>query len=389
MEHSVQIDVPLRPVTGGVKQWCLLNLARPASAQVFVPQIDGLRFIAIISVILYHVQGYAAGKWAVDTTGLWQRILAEGAFGVPLFFAISGYILARPFIARRGMPLRQYFTRRFTRLEPPYVICLLLVFAAKVLLLDVSFTELFPRLVASLLYSHNLIFGEHSAVNGVAWSLEIEWQFYLLVPLLGAFVTTSDHRIRHAVLLVLIALGGWAYASLAQLNPRVVLSLLGYFGFFIAGTWVALFDETHPPKVGGSSWLDLVGVLAWAGIIVALLDGHRFMAVVPALTALVLVCSLRGKLWTKVLGWWPVYCVGAMCYSVYLYHFFVLSALGGVFEHFVYGSVAKELLLPGFALIAIPAVLAVCALPYILIERPFMVWRPGRTRLIDAFRRPV
>jgi len=106
----------------------------------------------------------------------------------------------------------------------------------------------------------------------------------------------------------------------------------------------------------------------------------------PLLTALVLLAGTRGKLFRRVLGWWPIYCIGAMCYTIYLYHFFVVSAMGkliGATFGWPADPGASLLLLGG---LAVPLVVLACMLPYLLIERPFMVWRPGRNRLSDAFR---
>lgn len=388
---NVDTDLILVQRESAIKRWCLRNIARPQPPQEFVPQIDGLRFVAIMAVLLYHVQGFVAAKAAMagqGTPGLLQRILGEGSYGVPLFFALSGYILCRPFMGGRQVSLKRYFTRRLTRLEPPYLISLILVFAAKIWALNLAFADLLPNLVASLFYSHNLIYGAQSAVNGVAWSLEVEWQFYLLAPLIFAIVARSPGFLRHAGLLILIALGGWAYAAGFDADPRVDLSLLRYFGFFMAGVWVAVLDEDHPAFGRDSVLFDLLGVAAWAGVLAAQLGGRHYTVYLPALTALIVLCGVRGYVFRKVLGWWPIYCVGAMCYTIYLYHFFVVSAVGRAFAAMVGwpGSAEGALLL--FSLVSIPLVLVACVVPYLLIERPFMVWRPGRNRLVDAFRRP-
>jgi peptidoglycan/LPS O-acetylase OafA/YrhL len=372
-----------------VKSWFLRNIARPRPPQEFVPQIDGLRFVAIMAVLLYHIQGFVAVKAATvgqASSGLIQRILAEGSFGVPLFFAISGYILCRPFLGGRQVSLKRYFTRRLTRLEPPYLISLLLVFAAKLWALNLSFASLFPNLLASLFYSHNLIYGAHSEVNGVAWSLEIEWQFYLLAPLIFAIVSRSPATLRQPGLIALIILGGWAYTAGFDADPRLGLSLLRYIGFFMAGVWVAVLDEDHPEVGRDSVAFDLLGGAVWVAVIAALLGGREYAYYLPALTALIVLCGLRGYLFRKVLGWWPIYCIGAMCYTIYLYHFFVVSAVGRTFAALIGwpNSPGQALLI--FSVIAVPLVLGACAIPYLLIERPFMVWRPGRNRLVDAFR---
>lgn len=368
--------------------WSLAHLARPQPAQRFVPQIDGLRFVAIVSVIFYHLQGFVAAKHLAGAgdEGWLNRLLAQGHFGVPLFFALSGYILCTPFLGDRPPRLRDYFLRRLTRLEPPYLISLLLIFALKLWALDYTFPELFPHLLASLVYAHGIVFGTHSEVNGVAWSLEVEWQFYLLAPLFFAVLVKRASSTRIVLLLLLMIAGGLVHAYQSMLGPRLGLSLLHYFGFFAAGVWVAV-SEVHWRAAAGGRRFDLLGIAAAAAIIAILLsDGAVATTLLPLLTALVLVGGLRGSGLRRLLGWWPLHCIGAMCYSIYLYHFFVISFVGKLIPGLGSWSGNSDLLLLLAAFLVTPVVLVCCAIPYLLIERPFMIWRPGKNRLIDVFR---
>ncbi len=365
--------------------WCLRHVARPRPAQTFVPQIDGLRCVAILAVVLYHVQGYVAAKSGLVHTGALHQLFAQGHYGVPLFFALSGYIIACQFIEPRPIDLKRYFVRRITRLEPPYVISLLLIFGVKLWLFDLAFPDFLLHLLASLFYVHNLAFGEHSTVNGVAWSLEVEWQFYLLAPLAFAAILRMKGVRRHAGLWLLMLIGGCAHAFAREFGPRFGLSLLHYFGFFVAGVWVAVLEaEAADSRVSGR--FDVLGGAAILATLFVLVRGGIAEIALPALTALLVLCALRGPVLRRILGWWPIHCVGAMCYTIYLYHFFVVSAVGRVYAATVGWHASGEVSLALFALIAMPLVLAACLLPYLLIERPFMVWRPGKNRLIDAFR---
>jgi peptidoglycan/LPS O-acetylase OafA/YrhL len=106
----------------------------------WIPQIDGLRFVAIASVLLFHILGQlevrAGHPIAVQPRySLLTRLLGNGDRGVLLFFVISGFILARPFLRQhrfQGKPVDvgRYYLRRVTRLEPPYILALLLYTAA-------------------------------------------------------------------------------------------------------------------------------------------------------------------------------------------------------------------------------------------------------------------
>lgn len=368
-----------------VRDWALRHVARPRPAQDFVPQIDGLRFVAICAVILYHMQGYvehALGGTRPDT--FLHHLLHRGDFGVPLFFALSGYIIACPFLGTKPPPMRAYFMRRITRLEPPYIISMLVIFLLKVVVSGFAIAALLPHLLASLVYLHGILYGAPSLINVVAWSLEVEWQFYLLAPLLFALVVRLRSGWRWSGLWLLILTGGWIHQQADALPGALALSLLHYFGFFVAGVWVATCEGRWPR--GQGNWRhDLLGLAAAAGTVWILLRLSQWQFLLPATTALFVFAVLRGPLLRAILGWWPVHCIGAMCYSIYLYHFLVVSVVGRVLHHVPGWLQEPDQAMLWMAGIGLPVVIAACAVPYLLIERPFMVWRPGRTRLRDAF----
>jgi len=101
------------------------------------------------------------------------------------------------------------------------------------------FSMLLPSLFASLIYQHNLIFGQESFINFVAWSLEIEVQFYLLVPLLVGVFRIPSAMVRRVVLaavcLVLVIL----QVLLAPVYPILHLTILGHLQYFLLGFLLA------------------------------------------------------------------------------------------------------------------------------------------------------
>lgn len=372
-----------------IREWSLRNLARPAGMQAFSPEIDGLRFIAIVAVVAYHAaDGY--GRWHPEIKGdpLWT-LLMQGHFGVPLFFAISGYIIARPFLGSAPPTLRAYFWRRLTRLEPPYFVNLLVVFLGKVLVLGIAATELWPHLLASFFYLHNLIYGAHSLVNGVAWSLEVEWQFYLLAPLL-LWPARRRPWLFAGLLLVLLVVGGVVHANARGLDPRLALSILHYIGFFAAGVIAAQIQYARVEAAPSVAY-DLCFAISTALIVAVLLNalpGAALAAMgkgaLPLLTGLLLLAGLRSRFVRRALAWWPVYVIGGMCYTIYLYHFFVLSALTRVLPDMPADALAGSYF-PLRTVLLVLGGIVFCIPAYLLVERPFQLWRPGRNRLKDCF----
>src|SRR6266851_5780609 len=188
----------------------MLNFRRVTTQTRFIPQIDGLRFVAIASVVLLHLYASLNHDGAVQNPAFNPANVGMlSKRGVALFFAISGFILGVPFASAylRGaakVNLKQYFLRRLTRLEPPYILSLLIWAGILFAVAHQSSQEILPHLLASMAYLHNLIYNGDSTINVVAWSLEVEVQFYVLVPLLAGIFAIADTRLRRGAIVVLM-----------------------------------------------------------------------------------------------------------------------------------------------------------------------------------------
>src|SRR5262245_29128610 len=202
-EPQVNDLVPAGRSRGVIRSW-LAGFRRITTSRHSIPEIDGLRFIAIAVVVIYH-----CGIWVQLTNYRPAGLFEIGARGVELFFAISGFVLAAPFASQylRGGPrvrLGAYFLRRVTRLEPPYLLALLLTFVMWLFISNQKPADLLPHLTASAFYAHTVICGTTSSIMVVAWSLEIEVQFYLLMPLLARVFMIRVTWLRRGILLAAI-----------------------------------------------------------------------------------------------------------------------------------------------------------------------------------------
>jgi peptidoglycan/LPS O-acetylase OafA/YrhL len=186
----------------------MLQFRRITTQHRFIPQIDGLRFVAIASVVFFHIYS-ALERGAIHPPFVMDSDLSKR--GVELFFAISGFILGIPFASYRllnapKVSLKRYFLRRLTRLEPPYFLSFPLWAAMQWVVFRRPFSDMAPHLLANCFYMHNLIFGAFpGAVNSVSWSLEVEVQFYTLVPVLSLLFCISNTRLRRVLILLTMA----------------------------------------------------------------------------------------------------------------------------------------------------------------------------------------
>jgi hypothetical protein len=145
----------------------LLRVRRITSSEKYLPEIDGRRFVAVLSVVLYHLSGFLPNSRA----GLpFHAAIVRGYRGVNLFYVISGFVLGLPFASHylakaRPASLRAYFNSTIDKVRaslhsqsPP-------LFPTQA----ASPRALLPHLGASVRYLHNLVYGDQSSINPVAW----------------------------------------------------------------------------------------------------------------------------------------------------------------------------------------------------------------------------
>ena len=365
-------------------QWIEARFRRQTSGGTFIPEIDGLRFVAIAAVVAYHLHGQLARYNSVRLPALPARLLSSGERGVSLFFVISGFILSLPFASHwlRGsirVNLRRYFQRRLTRLEPPYILNLVLCAVLLVLVKHVSCASILPHLLASLFYSHSLLYGSLSTVNYITWSLEIEVQFYLILPLLAYVFAIRSPLARRALLTAAMLIAGILQAPWAH-TPRAEFSILYYVQFFLAGLLLADFYLTRTREPAKKWFWDVLSLAGWP-LVFLLETGAVLGMVLPFVVLALYWAAFHGRL-TNYLLRLPVFTsVGGMCYTIYLYHLLTISFATRVLGHSA----------PAWAIVGVSTALiaAVSSAFFLLVEQPCMDrnW-PSRLRRFVLETRP-
>lgn len=222
--------------------------------------IDGLRGLAALLVLLSHV-GFWTGADGLDVSG---GLLARGDSGVAVFFAISAFLLLRPWIAAGSgvaapQPVRVYAVRRAARILPAYLVALVAVLLVAGAWGPVGGSEGvggIGTVVAHLLLVQGYADTSYQSFSQT-WSLTTEATFYLLVPFLGT-----------------------AIGRLLRRSPRAAYGVLG--GAAVAGVaiqaLVAAWTRQHPASAAGVLGTSVLGHAAWfaagAALAVAVHAGH-------------------------------------------------------------------------------------------------------------------
>jgi len=304
---------------------------------------------------------------------------------VLLFFIISGFILALPFALQHQegaerVSLRAYFLRRLTRLEPPYLLTLLGLVVLEIAAASHHIagraggpTEILRHGAASALYLHNVIFQAPSTINPPAWSLEIEVQFYVIVPLLAAVFRIRSALIRRSVVIAGTVISIATGLFVGKAHPWVSLSIVGQLQFFLVGFLLAdfyLFSGLRT-AVRSASW-DCVALVAWLLVFVLWQRSSMAMAVLPFVALIAFVAVFRGRLTNRLFSNPWITTVGGMCYSIYLVHFEMIAAVGRGMQRVlpVTGVLWQDFLLLGLPVLAVT--LLACLAFFRFIERPCM-----------------
>ncbi|MDZ6655701.1 acyltransferase, partial [Escherichia coli] len=162
-------------------------------------ELDGLRCLAVMAVIIYHS--------GISLFGV--KIFKGGFFGVDVFLVLSGYLITDIIINKldsRSFSLTDFYWRRIKRIVPALIAMLVVtsIVAYKILLPNdlVKFSE---SLISAIYFGSNYYFlGEDSYVSNASifkpllhtWSLAVEWQFYVFYPFLLIFINKFIKKYR-------------------------------------------------------------------------------------------------------------------------------------------------------------------------------------------------
>jgi peptidoglycan/LPS O-acetylase OafA/YrhL len=302
----------------------------------FRPDIQGLRAIAVLLVLLFHV---------------WPSALPGGYVGVDVFFVISGYLitglLVREFEREGRISLLAFYARRIRRLLPAATLTLATVAIGSYFFLPAAmWSDLSKEVLASGLYVENLLLVSKSvdylALQEAAspvqhyWSLSVEEQFYILWPLLmivaGSFARHSRWRTRtvFAWVLGVVTLASLAWGirlSWVDPAPAYFLTTTRIWELGIGGLLALVVAEV--PRDGvASRWVGLIGWIGVAGIAASAwfyttgLPFPGYEALLPTLAAAALIFARPAPTsWLgRVLATRPFQYLGDISYSLYLWH---------------------------------------------------------------------
>lgn len=378
---------------------------RPAGIRAsasFFPELESLRGWAILLVFLFHADGAITGDGRIGTTvSPALAFITAGHTGVTLFFVLSAFLLARPFLEEgyggRRVERKNFFRRRVLRIMPLYAAAV----AAAVALSYSNAGALVDGLCA--LFFLNSFTGSVSSLipySAVWWSLATEVQFYLVLPLLGLSLRTRIGRIIGIAVLLAWAI---AYAVVttddsllsAGARFRLNLSLPGRapaFLFGVAAAWVVLHHgERIRVAMQKQAWLRnggadllLLASLSVLGLLLQKVTARGFISAEITMSAWHLAESL---LWTTILMLVVLAplrtramisnrlmgILGLLSYSLYLIHEPILFlGLGPLVGRGIPLDIDLNLRIVAFGAAFILCI-SMSALTYRVIERPFLV----------------
>ena len=294
---------------------------KPANAD-FRADINGLRAVAVIAVVLFHFRVAGFGG---------------GFVGVDVFFVISGYLMTRLILAplaERRFSVFGFYLARARRIFPALAaLCVLLLAYGWISLSPMDYKLLAKHAGASLLFLSNQVFWKESGYFGAdahekwllhTWSLSVEWQFYLLYPLLIVAAHRLFRRpggVAGALWAVCLASLAWS-AWLAFANPSKAFFLLPTRAWeMLAGGLIFVHQDACNRFAHERRWLEPAGLAAILAASLRLTPDTPWpglAALLPVGGAVLILLDSNGR--TLLLGSAALQGIGRWSYSIYLWH---------------------------------------------------------------------
>ena len=358
--------------------------------------VDHLRGIAAMTVLLYHgtqlITGDLKGHDFNPATdrGLtaWNPVKAmvsEGQLGVSLFMVLSGFIFVSGLIGRQwSVPL--FFYNRLVRIYPLYIFLIVLAVA---LYPQTSMGALIQAIVPIAGFSPTDADVGLVHSTGVIWTVVVEVQFYLLFPFLMRWVQEGRFWLLARIVLLMVVLRGFALVAGDVNMGRLGFTIFGHLDEFVCGMVAAWLFRHRAEALHRWRWTLLVGgLVGWAALAVGMNRWRQHVGeagysdifvILPTITGIVMAVVVLGwvttvtsekALWSRLLAR-----LGVISYSLYLAHFMVLRILVAKVDLPRLGFSMWLDSLVWSVLVFVPLTVALSALTYSVVEKPFLELR--------------
>jgi peptidoglycan/LPS O-acetylase OafA/YrhL len=349
-----------------------------------IKEIDGLRFIAIIAVLFSHFNLQIVRLSGLDENFTYSNpiplFLELCGNGVSIFFCISAFILSIPFIKYylydgRKIELKKYYWRRVKRLEIPYLLVLIILLLFRILIQGEIWKAEMPHFFSSVFYSHNIIYGRRSTINPVAWTLEIEIQFYVLLPLIIQLFRIKQTTLRRCLIVFILLASGIIYAANDTffIDAHLQYSIFPYLSIFLLGMLMAdIYLSNQKTFSNKNYFFDIGGIAGFLLIVYCAGDISFHMQCLEYTGYLLLFTGVfKGIILNTVFTTNWIMVIGCMCYSIYLLHYALLYFITEKFTaFFLQNNYYKNLITQ--SVIVLPIVLICCSIFYLIVEKPLM-----------------
>ena len=380
-----------------------LTLGRTTESNSYIRGLDGLRAFAALAVFIVHFQQFTNVELSLGPIDF-TRWMINGNTGVALFFALSGFLLSIPFW--QGLERQEthntltYLKHRAVRIVPLYYLC----FLGLLMIKGFSGPEVsFNNIISHLFFLHNLKDSQVMSFNPPFWTLAVEMQFYLFLPLIFIALRQLKYHIGQITLTVFIVAWFLGYKLILEwmspnfnwpltfslvwpfgvnaasaTSPAMTYSLASHLPHFLLGTLFAsqfIKRKLHADKL----LYDVLILLIVFSIFIILatpLDesfqlefGRYNFPYIPLLLSALIFLVPSSKLTSKFLEFKFIRWLGVISYGVYIFHYPLQKVFKIMLEKLGVG-VSEQWLL--FGLLSLGATIVLASLSYRFIEQPII-----------------
>ena len=340
------------------------------------PEIDGLRAIAVISVIIYHLN---------------ENWLSGGFLGVDIFFVISGFLITGIIITeiqQNSFSLKQFYTRRIKRIYPAFITVMALVsFIASVIFIYNDFNKLRKTIELAIAFLSNFYLGLTQGYFDLSanenpvlhiWSLAVEEQYYLIFPLILILAYKKFREIKVLFIITLILFFILLATSFVSANfykevlhqPNIYYLSNLRFPELLVGSLLAIYHNLSNKVQLSKQVNNILAILSTLLLFSCLFLMNNDIAYIPGVTlilpciftALIIHTTSQNNIVKLCLSNKAIVFIGKISYSLYLYHWIFIA-----FAYYITGE--KQINNQSIAVVTVLTIIF-SVLSYYLIEQP-------------------